>query len=163
MLNTKNKNWQCFVNEFTKILFDFYFFSRNEKSAKLLKMVLVQEKLNHYGSMAQRGLSSSFSRKFINYNNITGLVKNSQHIYSGVTKRGSVDIVLERDSVQYDLCSVSICSAFIFYSSTTWILIYNFSLECSPLDLDTSHLSIVIQVKKKHLTRTTCQQQLAWN
>lgn len=82
--------------------------SRNEKSAKLLQTVLIQEKLNHYGSMAQRGLSSSFSRKFINYNNITGLVKTSQHIYLGVTKRGSVDIVLERDSVQYDLCSVSI-------------------------------------------------------
>lgn len=57
--------------------------------------------------MAQRGLSSSFSRKFINYNNITGLVKTSQHIYSGVTKRGSVDIVLKHDNVQYDLCSVS--------------------------------------------------------
>lgn len=82
-------------------------FSRNEKSAKLLRTVLSRENLNHYGSLAQRGLSSFFSRKFINYNNITGLVKNSQHIYSGVTKRGSVDIVLEHDGIQYDLCSVS--------------------------------------------------------
>jgi len=58
--------------------------------------------------MAQRGLSSCFSKEFINYNDITGLVKTSQHIYSGVTKRGSVDIVLEHDNVQYDLCSVSV-------------------------------------------------------
>lgn len=88
-------------------LIQMFFSFRNEKSAKLLKTVLVQEKLNHYGCMAQRGLSSSFSRTFVNYNNITGQVKSSQHIYSGVTKRGSVDIVLEHDNVQYDLCSVS--------------------------------------------------------
>lgn len=81
---------------------------RNETSARLLRTVLVREKLNHYGNMAQRGLSSCFSRKFINYNNITGLVKNSQQIYSGVTKRGSVDIVLEHENVKYDLCSVSV-------------------------------------------------------
>lgn len=86
-----------------------FFSSRNEKSARLLKTVLVREKLNHYGCMAQRGLSSSFSRIFVNYNNITGLVKSSQHIYSGVTKRGSVDIVLDHDNVQFDLCSVSRC------------------------------------------------------
>jgi len=58
--------------------------------------------------MAQRGLSSCFSRKFIKYNDITGLVKTSQQIYLGVTKRGSVDIVLEHENVQYDLCSVSV-------------------------------------------------------
>jgi len=81
--------------------------SRNETSARLLQTVLIRERLNHYGSMAQRGLSSCFSRKFMNYNNITGLVKNSQQIYSGVTKRGSVDIVLEHDNIKYDLCSVS--------------------------------------------------------
>lgn len=91
----------------TVVVFAF-FFCRNETSARLLRTVLVRERLNHYGSMAQRGLSSCFSRKFINYNNITGLVKNSQHIYSGVTKRGSVDIVLEHDNVKYDLCSVSV-------------------------------------------------------
>lgn len=82
-------------------------FPRNERSAKLLRAVLSRENLNHYGSLAQRGLSSFFSRKFISHNDITGLVRNSQHIYSGVTKRGSVDIVLEHDGIRYDLCSVS--------------------------------------------------------
>lgn len=102
---------------------------RNEKSANLLRTVLVRERLNHYGTMAQRGLSSTFSRKFFNCNNITGLVKTSQHIHSGVTKRGTVDIVFERDGIQYDLCNVRPCyfvfrrvfhpiNFFIFFSSS---------------------------------------------
>lgn len=94
--------------------------NQNETSARLLRTVLVRERLNHYGSMAQRGLSSCFSRKFINYNNITGLVKNSQQIYSGVTKRGSVDIVLEHDSVKYDLCSFGMFTTGLGYFTSLY-------------------------------------------
>lgn len=94
--------------------------NQNETSARLLRTVLVREQLNHYGNMAQRGLSSCFSRKFINYNNITGLVKNSQQIYSGVTKRGSVDIVLEHENVNYDLCSFGMFTTGLGYFTSLY-------------------------------------------
>ncbi|VVC41334.1 Hypothetical protein CINCED_3A012915 [Cinara cedri] len=94
--------------------------NQNEKSANLLQTVLIRERLNHYGTMAQRGLSSTFSRKFINHNNITGLVKTSQHIYSGVTKRGTVDIVFERDGVQYDLCNFGLFSTGLGYFTSLY-------------------------------------------
>ncbi|KAL5233567.1 hypothetical protein ACI65C_000977 [Semiaphis heraclei] len=94
--------------------------NQNETSARLLRTVLVRERLNHYGSMAQRGLSSCFSRKFINYNNITGLVKNSQQVYSGVTKRGSVDIVLGHNDVKYDLCSFGMYTTGLGYFTSLY-------------------------------------------
>ncbi|XP_025199108.1 microsomal triglyceride transfer protein large subunit [Melanaphis sacchari] len=94
--------------------------NQNETSARLLRTVLVRERLNHYGNMAQRGLSSCFSRKFINYNNITGLVKNSQQIYSGVTKRGSVDIALEHENIKYDLCSFGMFTTGLGYFTSLY-------------------------------------------
>lgn len=94
--------------------------NQNESSAKLLKTVMTQEGLNHYGSMAQRGLSSYFSRKFLKFNNITGLVKSSQHMYYGVTKRGSVDIVLEHENVQYDLGSLDMFTTGLGYFMTLY-------------------------------------------
>lgn len=137
---------------------------RNEKSAKLLRTVLIRENLNHYGSLAQRGLSSFFSRKFITYNNITGLVKNSQHIYSGVTKRGSVDIVLEHDNIQYDLCSVSAVDAVV--ESPIGIVdgdVGVFSSACSPPDLGTSRRCTTTPAKKTRPTKPTCRQRLVWS
>ncbi|XP_050434632.1 microsomal triacylglycerol transfer protein [Adelges cooleyi] len=89
-------------------------------AAKLLREVLIREKLNHYGVLAQRGLSSSFSRYFLDYNNITGLVKSSQHIYTGVTKRGSVDIIVEHDGHQYHLCNLGMFTTGLGYFTSLY-------------------------------------------
>lgn len=137
---------------------------RNEKSANLLRTVLIRERLNHYGTMAQRGLSSTFSRKFFNSNNITGLVKTSQHIHSGVTKRGTVDIVFERDGVQYDLCNVR--SYYLFFRRVFRPLIdcnFVFSSVCSAPDSGTLRRWAANRTAKTRPTRRTCRQRPVWN
>ncbi|XP_050546940.1 microsomal triacylglycerol transfer protein [Daktulosphaira vitifoliae] len=91
--------------------------NQNQSAAMLFREVLINEKLNHYGVLAQRGLSSSFSRKFFSYNNITGLVKSSQHIYTGVTKRGSVDIIMEHENNHYHLCNLGMFTTGLGYFS----------------------------------------------
>lgn len=65
-------------------------------------------RVNNYHAFAQRGLSTAFTRSFLNSAGTNGSIVTIQEIKSGLLKRGMVDVVLESNSYKYTLFSLGL-------------------------------------------------------
>ncbi|XP_058799020.1 microsomal triacylglycerol transfer protein [Phymastichus coffea] len=65
-------------------------------------------KVNNYHAFAQRGLSTAFTRTFLNSVSSNGSIVTIQEIKGGLLKRGIVDVVLESNSYKYTLFSLGL-------------------------------------------------------
>lgn len=63
-----------------------------------INSVIKQLGYNHYGVLAQRGLSTALSRSFMTHPNTNGSLLSIQEISGGILKRGIVDVILENSN-----------------------------------------------------------------
>ncbi|KAI5713097.1 hypothetical protein M8J75_013732 [Diaphorina citri] len=63
---------------------------------------------NHYGVLAQRGLSTALSRSFMTHPNTNGSLLSIQEISGGILKRGTVDVVVENSNETHSLFSLGL-------------------------------------------------------
>lgn len=72
---------------------------KDAQFAKNLNEVLMEfgQRVINYNVLAQRGLSTAFTRDFLTSADSNGTLVTVQEIYSGILKRGTVDVVLEVD------------------------------------------------------------------
>jgi microsomal triglyceride transfer protein large subunit len=71
---------------------------------------IIQEehkKLNNYNVMAQRGLSTAFTRSFLSSKSGNGSLVTVQEIAGGLLKRGLVDVVLNTQGTSQEIFTVS--------------------------------------------------------
>ncbi|KAL6268436.1 hypothetical protein P5V15_001572 [Pogonomyrmex californicus] len=64
--------------------------------------------INNYHVQAQRGLSTAFTRNFLRSPNINGSLVTIQEVYSGLLKRGIVDVVLESNEQRQAMFSLGL-------------------------------------------------------
>lgn len=75
---------------------------------KLTNAISKEPKINNYAVLAQKGLSSSLARQFLQHPATNGTMFSSQEMSSGLVKRGVFDIVLESNDRSCEMFSVSI-------------------------------------------------------
>lgn len=81
---------------------------------RLKRIVRSEPKINNYGVLAQRGVSSALARQFLNHPITNGTMLTSQEMSSGLVKRGVFDIVLENNERSCEMFSVSTCNVIDF-------------------------------------------------
>ncbi|XP_011631593.1 microsomal triglyceride transfer protein large subunit isoform X2 [Pogonomyrmex barbatus] len=64
--------------------------------------------INNYHVQAQRGLSTAFTRNFLRSPNVNGSLVTIQEVYSGLLKRGIVDVVLESNEQRQAMFSLGL-------------------------------------------------------
>uniref|UniRef100_A0A8D8QVR0 Microsomal triglyceride transfer protein large subunit n=1 Tax=Cacopsylla melanoneura TaxID=428564 RepID=A0A8D8QVR0_9HEMI len=64
--------------------------------------------LNHYGVLAQRGLSTALSRSFMTHPDTNGTLLSIQEISGGILKRGTVDVMVESSNETQPLFSLGL-------------------------------------------------------
>lgn len=64
--------------------------------------------LNNYSGTNPRGLSISLTRRFLNHPSSNGSLVTVQEMKSGVIKRGTIDVVIEKEEFSNELFSVSL-------------------------------------------------------
>ncbi|XP_075214236.1 microsomal triacylglycerol transfer protein isoform X2 [Lycorma delicatula] len=69
---------------------------RNKEFEETVKSIIGSLKLNNYNILALKGLSTAFTRSFMNNPSVNGSLSTVQEISSGIVKQGNVDILLEQ-------------------------------------------------------------------
>uniref|UniRef100_A0A1B6CB32 Vitellogenin domain-containing protein n=1 Tax=Clastoptera arizonana TaxID=38151 RepID=A0A1B6CB32_9HEMI len=64
-----------------------------------METIIKSESLNNYNTLGQRGLSTAFTRSFLEHPSLNGSLSTIQEISSGIVKRGIVDIIVEKDNI----------------------------------------------------------------
>lgn len=82
--------------------------SDNEFREMILGIIRSNPKINNYAILAQKGLSTAFSRSFVNNPSVNGSLVTVQEIHGGILKRGIVDVVLENNGVSQEMFRVSL-------------------------------------------------------
>ncbi|CAH1977992.1 unnamed protein product [Acanthoscelides obtectus] len=86
----------------------------NTIRARVQKIIRKNPKLNNYHGLAPRGLSLALTRRFMSNPYSNGSLVTVQEMKSGIAKRGTVDVVLDKHGFSKELFSVSILYIFIF-------------------------------------------------
>ncbi|XP_018321773.1 microsomal triglyceride transfer protein large subunit [Agrilus planipennis] len=79
----------------------------NRRVADIIKS---NAQLNNYHILAPKGLSTALVRRFLESPSANGSLVAIQEMDSGIVKRGTVDIVLEKNESHQDICSLGIFS-----------------------------------------------------
>lgn len=76
--------------------------------------------INNYSGLSPRGLSTALERRFLTSSSMNGSLISLQEIKSGIVKRGTVSIELEKDNINMEIFSVSVkfflCTIFCFFN-----------------------------------------------
>ena len=94
---------------------------------------IIQEernRLNNYHVLAQRGLSTAFTRSFFSNPSGNGSLVTIQEISGGLLKRGLVDVVLDTQGTHQEIFTVSL--AMLLFNPNTFYLL-DFCLRISKL------------------------------
>ncbi|XP_015186942.1 PREDICTED: microsomal triglyceride transfer protein large subunit [Polistes dominula] len=83
---------------------------KNETFARNLKENFnkLQQKINNYNVLAQKGLSTAFSRSFLKSVGSNGSLVTVQEINGGLLKRGTVNVVLETNGQEETMFSLGL-------------------------------------------------------
>lgn len=73
-----------------------------------MQSIIKVNNLNNYNVLAQRGLSTAFTRSFMIHPSANGSLSTIQEISAGIVKRGLVDVVFEKDRHIQSIFTVSI-------------------------------------------------------
>ncbi|KAG5874385.1 hypothetical protein JTB14_000685 [Gonioctena quinquepunctata] len=74
------------------------------------RLIKSNEQLNNYSGVSPRGLSIALSRRFLNSRSSNGSLETVQEMKSGIVKRGSIDVVMEKGDITSQLFSLGIFS-----------------------------------------------------
>nr|CAD7406987.1 unnamed protein product [Timema cristinae] len=72
------------------------------------EIVREEKMLNTYHIQAQRGLTTAFTRSFLNHPSLNGSLVSIQEVSSGLLKRGIVDIVIDRAGQSQEIFSLGL-------------------------------------------------------
>lgn len=72
------------------------------------KIIKSNPKINNYSGLSPRGLSTALERRFLTSSSANGSLISLQEIKSGIVKRGTVSIDLEKDDINQEIFSVNI-------------------------------------------------------
>ncbi|CAG9832555.1 unnamed protein product [Diabrotica balteata] len=86
--------------------------SESDKSFKsrVEQIIKSNKYLNNYSGLSPRGLSTALSRKFLTHPSVNGSLVTLQEMKSGIAKRGTIDIVLQKGDISDELFSLGIFS-----------------------------------------------------
>lgn len=73
---------------------------------KINRIIKADARLNNYGVLAQRGLSTSLARSFLRGPSTNATLMTTQEIQNGIVKRGIVNVLLEKDDLSQEMFSV---------------------------------------------------------
>ncbi|XP_018566345.1 microsomal triglyceride transfer protein large subunit [Anoplophora glabripennis] len=74
------------------------------------KIIKRNNKINNYSGLSPRGLSTALKRHFLKSASSNGSLVSIQEIKSGIAKRGTVSVMLDKDGVNNELFSLGIFS-----------------------------------------------------
>lgn len=99
--------------------------SNDRKFSKIFKHLMRDENLNHYGVMAQRGLSNALSRTFSEDPSVNATLFCVNQVSKGVLKRGHVSVALQRFNDTLKVGALDIftggLSSFLWSDDTTTV------------------------------------------
>ncbi|RZF39851.1 hypothetical protein LSTR_LSTR000499 [Laodelphax striatellus] len=81
---------------------------RDEKFLETVKDIISSLNLNNYNILAQKGLSTAFTRFFMTGSAANGSLSTVQEISNGIVKRGLVDIVLDQSGRHQSLFTLGL-------------------------------------------------------
>jgi hypothetical protein len=73
----------------------------------MVKSLLGSLRLTNYHTLGQGGLSTAFTRGFMNHPSANGSLTTVQEMFGGIVKRGTVDVVIDRHGSSQTIFSVS--------------------------------------------------------
>lgn len=74
----------------------------------MVKGLLKSLNLTNYHILGQKGLSTAFTRSFMKHASANGSLSTVQEMYGGIVKRGTVDVIIDRDGSSQTIFSVRI-------------------------------------------------------
>lgn len=83
-------------------------------------------KLTNYHILGQKGLSTAFTRSFMNHQSANGTLSTVQEMSGGIVKRGLVDVIIDKNGLSQSVFTVSIANW-----KTDQLIIMFFSLYLS--------------------------------
>lgn len=90
--------------------------------SRVQKIIKSNPKINNYSGLSPRGLSTALNRKFLTSESANGSLISLQEIKSGIVRRGTVSIDLEKDDLTKEIFSVSYIQYFTIV--LLYLLIY---------------------------------------
>ncbi|XP_074032017.1 microsomal triacylglycerol transfer protein [Leptinotarsa decemlineata] len=77
---------------------------------RVQRLIKSNRKLNNYSGMSPRGLSIALTRRFLTSESSNGSLVTVQEMKSGIVKRGTIDLVMEKGNMASQLLSLGIFS-----------------------------------------------------
>nr|XP_023016932.1 microsomal triglyceride transfer protein [Leptinotarsa decemlineata] len=77
---------------------------------RVQRLIRSNRKLNNYSGMSPRGLSIALTRRFLTSESSNGSLVTVQEMKSGIVKRGTIDLVMEKGNMASQLLSLGIFS-----------------------------------------------------
>ncbi|XP_054269339.1 microsomal triacylglycerol transfer protein isoform X2 [Macrosteles quadrilineatus] len=74
----------------------------------MVKGLLKSLNLTNYHILGQKGLSTAFTRSFMKHASANGSLSTVQEMYGGIVKRGTVDVIIDRDGSSQTIFSLGL-------------------------------------------------------
>ncbi|XP_019876158.1 microsomal triacylglycerol transfer protein [Aethina tumida] len=81
-----------------------------EFKEKLMKIIRSDNKLNNYSTLSPRGMSTALTRSFMKTPSSNGSLVSLQELKNGIVKRGTVNIMMDKDGFSQEIFSLGIFS-----------------------------------------------------
>nr|XP_018897210.1 PREDICTED: microsomal triglyceride transfer protein large subunit [Bemisia tabaci] len=84
------------------------FADNDAEFAARIKRIVNSAGLNHYGALAQRGMTTAFTRPFMSHPSANGSLLTIQEVSGGILKRGIVDVVIDSKEKSHTIFSLGL-------------------------------------------------------